>query len=579
MTDRPKNVIFITIDALRFDRLSVNGYARPTTPTLERLANNALICRNHFTDNASTMGAFPCIMTSSRPLSYGGFDGGVFDRPPTIFQQMNAAGYETHMLSTVHWVNRFFGYGEGIDSEEMLFSLSSLIGTTGALTRTSIERHQADKITNEELLSLIGPVIENSLDQLEQYVHERLSRHHQDKRDFRFAPFFADGFDFRRILKTVTLHRSQYRNDPAAYISLHMPAPFRSNGWLSPIWRKHRQPWRLVEEIVEEIRGRILGFSDARWQFLHRQRYKRYPDADALVDHVLKTVTTRQADKPFCLWTHFFDTHLPYCAGSQPAWYRKSATHLEALGYDPSIDPGLTFGKAPKNDRDWQHWNALYDATIHFVDSAIARLISGLEKAGLLQETLLVISGDHGEELGENNDISHHFRLYDYNTHVPLIFSGADIAGGDIDAFTTHLDIPPTITDLVGIPAHPDWEGDSALSDAAAARDHILMETFYGSPCDFDRRPLYFGVRDREFHLMWKEYRDPTDHLSPEGQQLYSVTADPRQQNNIYDESHPAVQRGKRLIAARMAEIPEISNERANAVINGLGLDLAGTRQ
>ena len=84
------------------------------------------------------------------------------------------------------------------------------------------------------------------------------------------------------------------------------------------------------------------------------------------------------------------------------------------------------------------------------------------------------------------------------------------------------------------------------------------METFFGSPCDFDNRPLYFGVRDKDFHLMWKEHLDPTDRLSPEGNQLYDVHADPDQLNNIYDESHPAVVTGKRIIAERMSELPEL---------------------
>ena len=88
------------------------------------------------------------------------------------------------------------------------------------------------------------------------------------------------------------------------------------------------------------------------------------------------------------------------------------------------------------------------------------------------------------------------------------------------------------------------------------------METFFGSPCDFDNRPLYFAVRTRGFHLMWKERRDPTDHLSPDGNQLYDVHADPGQTHNIYDESHPAVVAGKRIIARRMSELPELGRAR-----------------
>ena len=571
-----KNVIFISIDALRQDRLSVYGYDRPTTPTLDALAKRSLVCHNHFSINASTMGAFPTIMNSSRPLSHGGFDHGVFNRPPSIFKQMQSSGYETYMMSTIHWVNRFFGYGDGVDNEEMLFSLGSVIGTTGALTRTSLERYNAGQISDTELLQHIAIVIESSFDRLEQFANERLARARLDKQKFRYAPFYADGFDYQRVLKTVAIHRQQYHADPIGYINAYMPVPFQATGWLTQVWHRYRQPWRLFEEVVENIRGRILAVGNPKYTFLHRQRYKRYPDANALVDHILTTTATRNSQKPFFMWTHFFDTHLPYCAGSQPSWYKNVNSHLEAVGYNSDIDPGLTFGSAPQTAQGWQDWGALYDATVHFVDSAIARLIKGLDEAGILDETLIVLCGDHGEELGENNDISHHFRLYGYNTHVPLIVTGGNVDAGEIKAFTTHMDIAPTITALTNTDAHSTWEGDSVLANDVKKRDHILMETFFGSPCDYENRPLYFAVRDDAFHFMWKERRDPTDHLSPDSHQLFDIENDPNQQHNIYDPKHPAVIKGQRLIAERMTEIPEVSDERIKAAFGNIKPDDQG---
>lgn len=564
------NVIFISIDALRKDRLSVYGYDRPTSPTLEALAENAFVCNNHFAINASTMGAFPTIMNSSRPLAYGGFDNGVFDRPPSIFRQMHDSGAQTFMMSTVHWVNRFFGYGDGVDEEEMLFSLGAMIGTTGALTRTSLERFNDGEFSLEDVLEMISPIINDSFDRLEQFAKERHARQEQDKRHFRRAPFYADGFDYSRILQVIAAHRQQFHANPGKYVEQFLPEPFRATGWMSPVWRRYRQPWRLLEEISEKIRTQILNISAPSQAHLRRQRYKRYPDAEMLVDHILDTISERHSEKPFFIWTHFFDTHLPYCAGAQPNWFKNTGKHLDALGYDPNIDPGLTFGSAPTTDQGWEHWGALYDAAVHFVDGAIAQLINGLKREGIYENTTLVFCGDHGEELGENNDISHHFRLYGYNTHVPLIISGGNVTAGTTDALTSHLDIAPTISDIFDGKPHPDWEGQSVFDNSVNGRTHILMETFYGSPCDFDQRPLYFGVRDQDFHMMWKEYRDPTDHLSPQGNQLYDVANDPLQTNNIYDDEHPAVIRGKHVIAERMREMPEVSEER---VIKAFGLN------
>jgi arylsulfatase A-like enzyme len=74
------NIIFLTVDALRADRCSVNGYARPTTPTLERLAARGINCTQAVSPGAFTHICFPSIMTSSRPLSYGGYDSGTVGR-------------------------------------------------------------------------------------------------------------------------------------------------------------------------------------------------------------------------------------------------------------------------------------------------------------------------------------------------------------------------------------------------------------------------------------------------------------------------------------------------------------------
>lgn len=562
MTAERPNLIFISVDALRQDRMSVYGYERPTTPNLERLAERSVVCRNHFAVNASTIGTFPTILNSSRPLSYGGFDKGGIGRPPSIFAQLHRGGYQTYMMSTVHWVNRFFGYDDGVDVEELLFSLSSQIGITGALTRTSLARHMAGDISDDELLSLVGPVVESSFDRLEAFARERIRRHDIDKHDFRYAPFYADRYNYRRVIKTIATHRKRYREDPRGYLATYMPAPFGATGWLSNIWRTYRRPERLLEEVFAAIRASVLGVRDPSAAFLSRQRYKRYADADSLVSHILKTAQTRDDTRPFFMWTHFFDTHLPYCPGAHPNWYKNASHHLEACGYDPTVDPAISFGKAPVDEDGWRLWGALYDAAVHYVDTAIGRLVDGLETAGLLDNTVIVLCGDHGEELGENNDTSHHFRLYGYTTHVPLIVSGRHLEPRDIEDFTTHMDIAPTLTALGECAPAADWVGRPIFDGVIPERDHVLMETFFGSPCDFENRPLYFAVRDRGFHFMWKEYRDPTDKLSPHGNQLFDIQADPRQTDNIFDAGHPSVVQGERYIAARMSELPEIDPER-----------------
>ena len=97
------------------------------------------------------------------------------------------------------------------------------------------------------------------------------------------------------------------------------------------------------------------------------------------------------------------------------------------------------------------------------------------------------------------------------------------------------------------------------------------METFYGSPCDFANRPLYFALRKGPYKLLWKEYRDPADALSPEGHELYDVERDPLEQQNLFRLDHPALLDLLPIIAERMAELPVIAEERIIGHFGAIG--------
>ena len=122
------NVLLLTVDALRADRLSLYGYGRPTTPVLEKFAENAVVCENAFTLGPFTQIACIQLFTSSRPLSYGGYDRGAANRPDTVFKRFRDAGYHTWGLSTIHWVSPYYGYTDGLDDTICVFHLNTLVG-------------------------------------------------------------------------------------------------------------------------------------------------------------------------------------------------------------------------------------------------------------------------------------------------------------------------------------------------------------------------------------------------------------------------------------------------------------------
>jgi arylsulfatase A-like enzyme len=112
MTKHP-NILMLTVDALRADRTSVYCYDRPTTPTLERLAKDAIVCDRAFSLGTFTQSATVQLFTSTAPLSYGGFDAGAVGRPDTLFKHFQKNGYRTTAISTLHWVNSFLDMATG----------------------------------------------------------------------------------------------------------------------------------------------------------------------------------------------------------------------------------------------------------------------------------------------------------------------------------------------------------------------------------------------------------------------------------------------------------------------------------
>ena len=99
-------------------------------------------------------------------------------------------------------------------------------------------------------------------------------------------------------------------------------------------------------------------------------------------------------------------------------------------------------------------------------------------------------------------------------------------------------------------------------------REVIVSESFFGGSCMFETRPLYMAARSISYKLIYKEFLDPDDKLSPEGCELYNHSLDPLEQNNIYTPAHHAVPQLARHIYDRLREIPEVGSDRALRAYN-----------
>jgi len=577
MTSQP-NILMLTVDALRADRTSLYGYDRPTTPTLERLAKEAVVCDRAFSLGTFTQSAAVQLFTSTPPLSFGGFDAGAVGRPDTLFKHFQDNGYRTTAISTLHWVNSFFGYGAGLDEEHQLFVPNTLVGVAIATMRNSLTGYYEGDISHDEMMAVVCPAIEKLFEDADDYFARRLEHEKSQARDYPHSLLVNEGYDLARVKRLIQGHRKKFEADRAKYVARYFAKVPASNEWLAADWRLCRPLRRLAGEAVFRFFNRILGMVKPNLASARSARFRQYVDAGALADKTIAELRNVQRDKPFLIWCHFMDTHVPYVSGHGRKWYRETSDYLQTLGYPATNDPALVFRDTRAQQPEIQKQSAaLYDAAVRWTDEQIGRIIDVLDESGMGEDTIVMVCGDHGEELGDHGDLGHYFLLYEHNLRIPMIFRRKGMKPVRLSGLNTIQDVAPTLADMAGLPPADGWTGAPVDSASAAARETVVMETFYGGNCLFEHRPLYFAARGQRYKLIWSEARDPADKFSPDGPQLYDLTVDPGEHDNIYVPDHAALSGLEAAIATRMAEIPELSADRIVAAFGQTGRRVVAT--
>lgn len=191
-------------------------------------------------------------------------------------------------------------------------------------------------------------------------------------------------------------------------------------------------------------------------------------------------------DQPFFISAGFFLPHVPLYATQK--WFDlypdDDSVLPEVMEGDRDDTPRFSWyphWKLPeprlkwvKDNQQWRNLVRSYLACTSFVDSQVGRLLDALEEAGVADNTIIVLWGDHGYHLGEK-DITGKNTLWDDGTRVPLIFAGPGVkAGQRVTQPAELLDIYPTLIALAGVPPRGDLEGLSLapqLAEATAKRE------------------------------------------------------------------------------------------------------------
>lgn len=335
--------------------------------------------------------------------------------------------------------------------------------------------------------------------------------------------------------------------------------------------RQYLAIYRAIKRIIYKLKlwdfaHLIMTVIGGRQSKIAPSIFEEYDNAQLEVNRAIEMVKNEH-NEPFFLFLHFWDVHAPYVPPDRFVQVNSPVGGGERRSMASAL--------AEINNPAWRQfaWRlsrkstyvdevvALYRGEVAFVDEQLGRLWETLERLGLMDETLIILTSDHGESLGEHGIYFDHHGLYDVTIRVPLIlrYPPALPRGLQIKGLVQHVDLMPTMLELLGIEAPDSLDGRSLLP--AISRGVA------------DHRPLIFAVETHGQHKMalrterYKYICAPSEKeafcrycgkIHGGVEELYDLARDPGETENLA-ETEPEV---RRMLAEQLAKWQEALERR-----------------
>lgn len=290
-------------------------------------------------------------------------------------------------------------------------------------------------------------------------------------------------------------------------------------------------------------RGYATGFDEYHVGDL-KNKMEEWGQGD-ISPNAIAWLKSTKAKGNFFLWLHYIDPHGPYTPPREfhnyfvndPYYNDSQKVKLE---YTPEegINENYVLGAVPKYQRlgdnnTVDYYVAEYDAEIKYTDSEVGKVLDYLKASKLLENTIVVITADHGESLGENNYYFEHGMLVNEGTiHIPLVIRHPDLKNHMVfDSLMQSTDIAPTILNFLGINSLTNTDGInfSKLIYQNKTKDDLHNYIYSCTP---------YGYKD-----FYETIRTKNDKIVRKDEQEYSyfdLTNDITETNNKYQESNQA---------------------------------------
>ncbi|WP_274649541.1 sulfatase [Paenibacillus humicola] len=271
--------------------------------------------------------------------------------------------------------------------------------------------------------------------------------------------------------------------------------------------------------------------------------------AEEVTPVVLDWLDRNGGQDNWMLYVNYWDPHTPYRAPDSfgnpfeneplPAWLTDEVfeRHREMVGPHSAREINMY------NNRDWPEYPRFlgelkdggdlrrmvdgYDCGVRHMDDNIGMILDGLQKKGILDDTVIIVTADHGENMGELGIYGEHGTADQGTCRIPMIIRWPGLTSGTVDSgLHYHLDLPPTMAELMGRQAAPSWDGRSyaasILSGEDTGRDSLVISQC-AHVCQRSVRFgdwLYIRTYHDGYHLFDKEM-------------LFDIKQDGHEQHNL----------------------------------------------
>jgi hypothetical protein len=232
--------------------------------------------------------------------------------------------------------------------------------------------------------------------------------------------------------------------------------------------------------------------------------------AESVVNAILDRISAANGDTSLFLWGHLMDTHSPY---SPPEQYRGGCSDTLSDKDVQALNQKIRRQPQHVTPSEVEVLKDLYLGSARYVDDQINRLITEVKSREVWDDTLLVITSDHGEMFSERSipdyhPFEHPSYLCDYITHIPLVFAGGSLPNETVTETVSGIDVAPTIATTVGAGIPEAWRGTPIGSSKHEKREHVYSVTGPGSrPTqkneDGPDSTVHASLRTKSHAILW----------------------------------------------------------------------------